>query len=136
MAYSLKGIKRILSKRFSEEEINLTLEQYFILNILDNEEDLILKELAAIVDRDKSAVLRHIDCLEEKHFVARATDPKDKRRKLLLITKNGIKELQKARKLDQNVNEDLTSDLDKEKLQEFETFLTKIYNYAMSVDHS
>ncbi|MDZ7692991.1 MAG: hypothetical protein U5K69_18020 [Balneolaceae bacterium] len=52
MAYSLKGIKRMLDKHFTQENIALTLEQYFVLNILDNEEGLILKELANIVDRE------------------------------------------------------------------------------------
>lgn len=136
MAYSVKGIKRILDRRFTEEEIKLTLEQYFVLNILDNEEGLILKELAEIVDRDKSAALRHIDCLEEKHFVARATDPKDKRRKILLLTKQGMQELQKARDLDQQVHRELTRDIDREKLKEFETFLTSIYECAMSYHES
>ncbi|MDR8394028.1 MarR family transcriptional regulator [Aliifodinibius sp. S!AR15-10] len=132
MAYSLKGIKRMLTKRFTKDEIALTLEQYFVLNILDNEEGLILKELAEIVDRDKSAVLRHIDGLEEKHFVARATDPKDKRRKILLVTKQGMNELQKAREMDQKVHSELTESIDNDKLKEFESLLTEIYERAMS----
>lgn len=135
MAYSLKGLKRILGKRFTEEDITLTLEQYFLLNILDNEEGLILKELAEIVDRDKSAVLRHIDCLEENHFVARSTDPHDKRRKNLLITKMGMNELQKARRMDEETNKFLVRDIDPEKIKEFENFLTEIYERAMSEEY-
>lgn len=132
MAYSLKGIKRMLDKHFTKENVALTLEQYFVLNILDNEEGLILKELADIVDRDKSAVLRHIDGLEEKHFVARAKDPKDKRRKILLVTKQGLNELQRARDLDQKVHKIITNKIPDKKLQEFESFIVQIYERTMS----
>ena len=132
MAYSLKGIKRMLNEQFTKEGVALTLEQYFVLNILDNEQGLILKELANIVDKDKSAVLRHIDGLEENHFVARAKDPKDKRRKLLLITKQGLNELERARALDKKVHRKLTKSTPEKKLKEFESFIEKIYKRTMS----
>ncbi|MCW9708484.1 MarR family winged helix-turn-helix transcriptional regulator [Fodinibius salsisoli] len=134
MAYAVKGIMRALNKRFKDEEINLTLEQFFLLNILNNEEGLILQDLADIVDRDKSAVLRHINGLEEKHFVARTKDPEDKRRKILLITKAGFEELKKAKVLDHELDEEISDGIPKEKLEKLDEFLADIYNQTMSDD--
>jgi len=133
MAYAVKGIMRRLAARFASQDVDLTLEQYFILNILDNEEGLILQDLANIVDRDKSAVLRHIDGLEEHCFVVRTTDANDKRRKILIVTKPGLKELEKARKLEEKVHQEITGHLKGEKLKEFEEILSKIYKKTLSI---
>jgi len=130
MAFAVKGIIRLLKKRFKEEDIELTLEQFFILNILENEEGLILQDLAEIVDRDKSAVLRHINSLEENHFVARTKDPTDKRRKILLVTKPGIEMLAQARAVDQAVNTEIIGQVPDEKLEEIEDIISDIYEYS------
>lgn len=131
MGFAVKGILRYLRRRFEEEGLKLTLEQYFILNILDNKEGLILQELAEIVERDKSAVLRLINGLEENHFVARTTDPDDKRRKILLVTKNGMEELKKAVALDKEVNDTVTEDITQDKLKELEKTVEHIYSTAI-----
>jgi DNA-binding MarR family transcriptional regulator len=131
MGYAVKGMMRMLKRRFRQEEIGMTLEQYFLLNILDHEEGLILQDLADIVGRDKSVVFRHIDGLEENYFVARTADPEDRRRKLLLVTKRGINVLNKARELDNQVNDKVTRNIGEEGLQKFETTLTRIYEQAI-----
>jgi len=129
MAYVVKEIIRSIKKRFEEEGINLTIEQFFILNILDNEDGLILQQLAEIVDRDKSAVLRHIDGLEKNHFVTRVKDDDDKRRKLLLITKPGIQVLEKARAVDQQLDKEITEKIENIETKEFEEALANMYKF-------
>lgn len=129
MAYVVKEIVRTLKKRFKEEEIDLTIEQFFILNILDNEDGLILRELANIVDRDKSAVLRHIDELEKNHFVTRVTDDEDKRRKILLLTKPGLKVLGRARAVDNQLDNEIAGEIENLEMKEFENALTQMYEF-------
>lgn len=129
MAYVVKEIVRTLKKRFKEEEIDLTIEQFFILNILDNEDGLILRELANIVDRDKSAVLRHIDELEKSHFVTRVTDDEDKRRKILLLTKPGLKVLERARAVDNQLDNEIADEIENLEMKEFENALTRMYDF-------
>ncbi|MEL7834766.1 MarR family transcriptional regulator [Fodinibius sp. Rm-B-1B1-1] len=132
MAYVVKEIIKTLRKRFDEEGIELTIEQFFILNILDNEDGLILQELADTLDRDKSAMVRHIDGLEQNHFVTRVTDEEDKRRKLLLLTKPGMKVLEKARQVDQQVDEEVNSTVENIDMDKFEDALTKMYKFLTS----
>ncbi len=131
MGFAVKGILRNLRQRFEEEDLKLTVEQYFILNILDNKDGLILQELADIVERDKSAVLRLINGLEENHFVARNTDPDDKRRKILLVTKYGMEELEKAVTLDKEVNNTVTDDICQQKIDKLEKTVEHIYRIAI-----
>lgn len=132
MAYVVKGIIAALKERFRERDIELTIEQFFILNILDNEDGLILQELAKIVDRDKSAVLRHIDGLEKNHFVSRVTDQDDKRRKLLLITKPGMQTLEAARAVDKELDHEITGQIENMDLEDFEGALSNMYDYLFS----
>lgn len=132
MGFTVKAILRVLEQKFNRQHIDLTLEQYFILNILDNEERLILQDLTKILDRDKSAIARHLNGLEEKHFVARATDPEDKRRKILLITKTGVQVLKRAKKLATQVNDEITRDISDKDLQVFESVLSDIYAHIDS----
>lgn len=136
MGFAVKGIKRLISQRFSDHDIKLTIEQYIILNILDNEEGLILQELAELLDRDKSAVLRHINCLENNHFVARTTDSQDKRRKLLLVTKRGLNELEQARNIDKKVNQQFTEQFSQEELQNLDRLLSEIYQQSFPDEDS
>lgn len=133
MAYAVKGIKRLMQQRFSSEGIILTIEQFFILTILNNEEGLILQNLAKIVDKDKSAVLRHIDGLEEHHYVARSKDPDDGRRKLLLITKKGIKQLDKAEQVAERVKDELTDHIPPGKLDEYQENIDMIFTKTITL---
>ncbi|HKL18903.1 MAG TPA: MarR family transcriptional regulator [Halalkalibaculum sp.] len=135
MAYVVKEIIRILKKRFQEQEIELTIEQFFILNILDNEDGLILQEVAEIVDRDKSAVLRHVDGLERKHFVTRMTDSSDKRRKLLLVTKRGMEVLKKARAVDAEIDRAIAGRIQDIEVKEFEAEISNIYDFLINKDN-
>lgn len=136
MAFALKGIMQLLRSSFEEEEINLTLEQYFILNILYNEKGLIIQDLSEIVGRDKSAISRHIHGLEEHHFVARTKDPADKRRKILLVTKQGAEILEEAKKMEAEISDSLTSHIPSAKLAEFEKHITDIYDKAVAASNS
>lgn len=132
MGFTVKGILRLLDQKFTRQNIDLTIEQYFLLNILNNEEGLILQDLSEILDRDKSAVARHLNGLEEKHFVTRATDPEDKRRKILVVTKPGVQVLGKAKSLAKQINNDITRHVPEKDLQIFESVLSDIYDRISS----
>lgn len=131
MAYVVKEMIRNLKKRLREKGIDLTIEQFYILNILDNEDAMILQELAEIAEKDKSAVLRLVDGLEKKHFVARVTDSEDKRRKLLLVTKRGVKVLEKAHRVDAELDRAITAQLENSSVEEFESEISNIYEFLI-----
>ncbi len=105
-------------------DLNLSMEQFAILNILETGEDLIQQDLADLMNKDKSAILRQLNKLQERKLLARITDPKDKRKKQIVITKQGMELLAKARKVEQQVIEHLSEGIDDEEMQRmFETLL-------------
>lgn len=135
MGFTVKGIVRMLEQKFTRQNIALTIEQFFLLNILDSEQGLIVQDLSEILDRDKSAVVRHLNGLEEKRFVTRTTDPDDKRRKIIVITKPGIQVLEKARDLAKQINNDITRHITDRDLKKFESVLSDIYERISSEEY-
>lgn len=127
MGFIVKEIFRTLVNEFDKANVKLTVEQYFLLNMLNCEGGLILKELAEIVSVDKSSVLRQINSLEEHQFVARATDPEDKRRKIIYITPPGTEALDEAREVDLKIDRKISRSLSDKELQTFEDVLENLH---------
>lgn len=89
----MREVFRIYKKRFDEqeyEEIKISIEQFGLLHAISTQkEEVIQKDMAEFMGKDKSAVLRLIDSLEEKELVRRITDIKDRRKNYLLVTEAG-----------------------------------------------
>jgi len=69
----------------------ITFEQMGVLYYISKNEagDIIQQDLADIMDKNKSAILRSIDILEEKNYVKRTNVVGDRRKNLLEITTSG-----------------------------------------------
>jgi len=112
---------KILKKRDLEKaEIPLTIEQHAVIHILKTtESDVILKEMAGVMGKDKSAILRIIDVLEEKGLVRRAVDQYDRRKKYLMVTKKGNHVIEKFLKIEAELQEELKEGLTKDEMRIF-----------------
>ena len=86
---------RAFKKRFddqSDEEIKLSTEQFGLLHAISTkEEEVIQKDMAEMMGKDKSAILRLIDSLEEKGLVRRVAAVEDRRKNYLMVTKVGYR---------------------------------------------
>ncbi|MBP7497269.1 MAG: MarR family transcriptional regulator [Bacteroidales bacterium] len=82
---------RVFRKLISEQsEIKITMEQFGLLHAISQKtEDVIQKNMAEIMGKDKSAILRVIDSLEKKQLVRRVVDKNDRRKNYLMVTKKG-----------------------------------------------
>ena len=91
----MREIFRVLKKRFAklnDEEIKISTEQLRLLQaICLKEEDVIQKDMAEMMGKDKSSILRLIDSLEEKELIRRVVDNKDRRKNYLMVTKIGYR---------------------------------------------
>jgi MarR family transcriptional regulator for hemolysin len=86
---------RIFKKQADElkpEEIRISTDQFgLLLSISQKEEDVIQKDMARMMRKDKSSILRMIDSLEEKGLVRRVAAIEDRRKNYLMITKAGCR---------------------------------------------
>jgi len=70
----------------------ITFEQMGVLYFLsrnNGKKDMIQQDIAEIMDKNKSAVLRSIDILEQKGFVKRIPAAGDRRKNVIALTENG-----------------------------------------------
>jgi MarR family transcriptional regulator for hemolysin len=89
----MREVIRVFKKRFDEnlqEEIKISMEQLGLLHAISmKEEDVIQKDMAEMMGKNKSVILRLIDSLEQKGLVRRVVDLKDRRKNYLMVTKLG-----------------------------------------------
>lgn len=84
-----------LNQRFKSHDFEVTAEQWALINILVEHEDVLSQnDIAKIVVKDYTSISRLIDHLIKKELVVRKSDPNDRRSNLIYITDKG-KKLQK-----------------------------------------
>lgn len=86
------ALLRFVKKRLAELDDNkLTIDQLGILFAINQHEDeMIQKDMAEKMGKDKSAILRMIDCLQTKELVRRVVNDQDRRKNQLELTEKGI----------------------------------------------
>jgi len=126
---------RVLKKRDAEHaEVPLSIEQHAVLHILSkSDSDFILNEMAEVMGKDKSSILRIIDVLEKKELVRRAVDPKDRRKKYLMVTKKGEQVIELFLKIEAELRTELKEGLTKEDMKTFYKVVSHIKAKAKQI---
>lgn len=83
-------IKKYFGDELNKNTINMTPEQYLVMDILWDEGTLSQQAIADIIQKDKNSVTKFIDSLERKGFVFRAVDKEDRRINNIILSKDGI----------------------------------------------
>jgi MarR family transcriptional regulator, transcriptional regulator for hemolysin len=121
---------RVFKKRSDvqkQEEIKLSTEQFALLSAISTkEEEVIQKDMAAMMGKDKSSILRLIDSLEEKGLVRRVTDIKDRRKNCLMVTKVGYRVLDQYMKIVYQLMEDIQEGLTQFEIDTFHKVVNHI----------
>jgi DNA-binding MarR family transcriptional regulator len=89
IAMTLKTIEQAFRKNMSELPVEIPAEAFGILMITHFHQGIIQQDIAEMAKKDKSAVLRQIDVLENKGLVQRQADEHDRRKNLIFITDKG-----------------------------------------------
>jgi len=109
----LKAMFRVLEIRVNEQTgIKLTMSQFGLLFAINEEKDeVILRDIAEKMGKDKSSTLRMIDILQKKDLICRVVDQNDRRKNKLLITAKGEKLIDDFRKTELKLNDELQGGL-------------------------
>lgn len=83
-------LKKYLAEVFKKNGVNLTAEQYLVMDTLWNEGTLTQQAIAFIIQKDKNSVTQFIDNLEKKGLVARSVSKDDRRVNNIVVTKEGM----------------------------------------------
>ena len=82
-----------IKKRFFDDlqknGIDVTPEQYLVLDILWDNQPLSQQKIADMIQKDKNSVTKIIDSLEKKNLVSRIVDKNDRRINIIKLTEEG-----------------------------------------------
>lgn len=123
-----------LKESFRENHIDVSMEQFFVLNLIDHKDDLTQQDLANHFQKDKSLILRHVNTLIEDSFVDRKTDDADKRKKILIMTEKGREVLEQLKKVAREVSDDLMVGITEKEKEVFHTVIEKIQKNTGQID--
>jgi MarR family transcriptional regulator, transcriptional regulator for hemolysin len=121
---------RVFKKRIENQdndEVRLSSEQFSLLHALSQkEEEVIQKDMAEFMGKDKSAVLRIVDCLEEKGLVRRVASTEDRRKNYLMVTKAGYRAIDHYMKIVFQIMKELRDGITQEDLIVFHQVVNQI----------
>lgn len=78
--------KQFLTDIFKKESINITPEQFLVMDMLWKGHEISQQALANLIKKDKNSVTKLVDALEKKNLVERISDKSDRRLNLIRLT--------------------------------------------------
>ncbi len=112
--------------RLKEQGIELTFDQFVILQILNSNSNIIQQDLANYMQKDKSIIVRQVEGLLEKQLVTKVTNKEDNRKKNLILTRQGTTALNQMQQVGSEVTKKLLSGISETDLEIFRNVLNRI----------
>lgn len=126
LGQTIKLVQLKISGKFKENNVELSLEYFILLQYISQKENLTQQDLANHFLRDKSIILRQVNTLIKLEYIKRLIDENDKRKKNLILTEKAVNFLQSARNLTQQISEELLLGVTEEEFIHFENVINKI----------
>lgn len=126
LGQSHRVYKNLLIDTCKNHGIELTFEQFVILQMLNSNCDLIQQDLAEHLQKDKSIIVRQINGLLDKNLVTRHTNLDDKRKKNLILTPKGHLLLQDLKDITSEITGKLLSGIPESEVSNLRNILAKI----------
>ena len=119
-------IKKCFFDKLQENGINVTPEQYLVLDILWEKQSLSQQNIADIIQKDKNSVTKIIDSLEKKQMARRVMDQKDRRVNKIELTEKALALEEKVTKIAIDFMNDAIKGIDKQDLDNFVNVMRQI----------
>lgn len=114
LCQSRRVYKNIVTSRFKQNAIDLSLDEYIILIRIHLHSDDTQQKLADHLQKDKSIILRQINGLLDKNYLIRTVDKEDKRKKILILTTEGKEILDHSKEIAKQISEELLQGISQE----------------------
>lgn len=132
--YTGKMLLKSINTDFATFDSEITFEQLGILYYISkqSDRDLIQQDIANLLNKSKSAVLRTLDILEEKRFLKRVAMPKDRRKNAIQLTEKGWKVINKMHDKFLELENELKEGISSGEQEKCISVLLKIQNKCVS----
>lgn len=125
---SLKGVlPTVFKSKIIAYNLHLSLEQFIILKIaLQHNGTVVQQDVASMMGKDKSVVMRMVDCLEKDGLIKRVVDANDRRRNMLEVTAPGLEMLSRFDEVEMALTEELLEGLTELEIASFYKVIDRI----------
>ena len=121
-------IKKCFIDKLQENGINITPEQYLVLDILWEKQSLSQQNIADIIQKDKNSVTKIIDSLEKKNLVRRVMDKNDRRINKIELTDEALALEKITTEVAINFMNDVVNNIDTKDLDTFVNVMRQLKN--------
>lgn len=121
-------IKKCFFDKLQENGINITPEQYLVMDILWEKSSISQQNIADIIQKDKNSVTKIIDSLEKKNLVIRVVDKNDRRINKIELTEEGFALEKITTEVAINFMNDVVKNIDTKDLDTFVNVMRQIKN--------
>ena len=118
-------LKKYISSVFKNEGINLTAEQFLVMDTLWNQGEMTQQNIAYIIQKDKNSVTQFIDNLEKKGLVQRVVDSADRRVNNIRLSKAGLEMKDNTKNVAIAAVNEILNGISEEELKDFVKVLNK-----------
>ena len=118
-------LKKHIASVFKSEGINLTAEQFLVMDTLWNQGEMTQQSIAYLIQKDKNSVTQFIDNLEKKGLVNRVVDSSDRRVNNIRLSKAGMAMKDNTKNVAIDVLNDIVEGISEEDLKTFVKVLNK-----------
>jgi len=125
---TIKKIRSALQKKLNERGIDLTVDQWVLVDHISRDEGISQNVLAEITYKDPPTVTRIIDLLERKGFVQRRMAVGDRRKFNIFMTEAGMKIREEAFPVVAEICRKGWGELSETDYQQFVRIMDSIYN--------
>ncbi|MBR7175921.1 MAG: MarR family transcriptional regulator [Bacteroidales bacterium] len=120
------SIIKYFTKELSRNEINLTPEQYLVMDILWDADVMSQQSIADIIQKDKNSVTKFIDSLEKKGLVYRVVNKEDRRVNNIMVSEEGKKLKTKTTEVAIKMMRNVLDNIKEEDLMAFDKVMMQI----------
>jgi len=124
----IKTYRQFAQRRLIEDGVEITIDQWLVLNSIAEKPEISQLEIADKVFKDAASVTRIIDLLIKKDYLNRETHEKDRRRFTLSITSEGKALLKSVSKIVEGNRATALKGLSDKSLTETREILNMIIN--------
>ena len=118
-------LKKHLAAVFKANGINLTAEQFLVMDALWNQGEMTQQNIAYIIQKDKNSVTQFIDNLEKKGLVVRSVDSADRRVNNIKLSPTGLAMKDNTKQVAIGAINDILDGIPEEDLKAFVKVLNK-----------
>lgn len=129
-----KRYKQVLQRIFQKHKFGITVDQWVILNSIDDASQIYTNDLATEVMKDAPTVTRIVDILEDKALVSRSIDSIDRRKTELKLSKKGQELVEKVRPIVIEMRKKGWQGLTDADLKKMRTILDTIHDNVNALD--